>query len=50
MIVNTEWGSLDNELFVLPNTPFNKAVSAESFRTSGYGQTTFLLLFFVFSE
>ena len=30
MVVNTEWGSFDNELLVLPNTPYDKAVDAES--------------------
>jgi hexokinase len=30
MIINTEWGSFDNELLVLPNTPFDKAVDDES--------------------
>lgn len=30
MIVNTEWGSFDNELSVLPNTPYDTALDAES--------------------
>jgi len=30
MIVNTEWGSFDNQLSVLPNTPYDKALDAES--------------------
>lgn len=30
MVVNTEWGSFDNELMVLPNTPYDKAVDIES--------------------
>ncbi|KAF4618976.1 hypothetical protein G7Y89_g14871 [Cudoniella acicularis] len=30
MIVNTEWGSFDNELSVLPNTPYDIAVDMES--------------------
>ena len=30
MIVNTEWGSFDNHLSVLPNTPYDKALDAES--------------------
>lgn len=30
MIVNTEWGSFDNPLAVLPNTPFDAALDAAS--------------------
>ena len=30
MIVNTEWGSFDNQLSVLPNTAYDKALDAES--------------------
>lgn len=30
MIVNTEWGSFDNEMAVLPNTPYDKALDEES--------------------
>ena len=30
MIINTEWGSFDNNLFVLPNTPYDEALDAES--------------------
>lgn len=30
MIVNTEWGSFDNHLLVLPNTPYDKVLDAES--------------------
>jgi len=30
MIVNTEWGSFDNSLTVLPDTPYDKALDAES--------------------
>lgn len=30
MIVNTEWGSFDNELAVLPNTPYDRDLDAES--------------------
>lgn len=30
MIVNTEWGSFDNSLKVLPNTPYDHALDAES--------------------
>lgn len=30
MVVNTEWGSFDNELIVLPNTPYDMAVDKES--------------------
>lgn len=30
MIVNTEWGSFDNQLNVLPNTPWDKALDANS--------------------
>lgn len=30
MIVNTEWGSFDNQLSVLPNTPYDKSLDAES--------------------
>lgn len=30
MIVNTEWGSFDNGLQVLPNTPYDHALDAES--------------------
>ena len=30
MIVNTEWGSFDNQLSVLPNTPYDQALDAES--------------------
>jgi len=30
MIINTEWGSFDNELLVLPTTPYDVAVDAES--------------------
>jgi hexokinase len=30
MIVNTEWGSFDNQLSVLPSTPYDKALDAES--------------------
>jgi hexokinase len=30
MIVNTEWGSFDNHLSVLPNTPYDQALDAES--------------------
>lgn len=33
MIVNTEWGSFDNELAVLPNTSYDQAVDAESTHT-----------------
>ena len=30
MIINTEWGSFDNQLSVLPNTPYDQALDAES--------------------
>ena len=30
MIVNTEWGSFDNHLSVLPNTPYDRDLDAES--------------------
>ena len=30
MVVNTEWGSFDNALAVLPNTPYDAALDAES--------------------
>ena len=30
MIVNTEWGSFDNQMSVLPNTPYDIALDAES--------------------
>ncbi|KAK5111806.1 hypothetical protein LTR62_004726 [Meristemomyces frigidus] len=30
MIINTEWGSFDNHLSVLPNTPYDKSLDAES--------------------
>lgn len=30
MIINTEWGSFDNSLKVLPNTPYDKALDEES--------------------
>ena len=30
MIINTEWGSFDNEMSVLPDTPYDKALDAES--------------------
>jgi hexokinase len=30
MIVNTEWGSFDNQLSVLPNTPYDRSLDAES--------------------
>lgn len=30
MIVNTEWGSFDNPMTVLPNTPYDSALDAES--------------------
>ena len=30
MIVNTEWGSFDNQMTVLPNTPFDTALDRES--------------------
>ncbi|KAI4176910.1 MAG: hypothetical protein LQ343_000767 [Gyalolechia ehrenbergii] len=30
MIVNTEWGSFDNQMTVLPNTPYDKALDKES--------------------
>ena len=30
MIVNTEWGSFDNQLSVLPTTPYDHALDAES--------------------
>lgn len=30
MIVNTEWGSFDNTMHVLPNTPFDRELDAES--------------------
>ncbi|KAJ4152042.1 glucokinase [Fusarium oxysporum] len=30
MVVNTEWGSFDNQLNVLPSTPWDKALDAES--------------------
>jgi len=30
MIVNTEWGSFDNNLKVLPDTPYDKALDTES--------------------
>ena len=30
MIVNTEWGSFDNKLAHLPNTPYDKSLDAES--------------------
>ena len=30
MVINTEWGSFDNELNVLPNTPYDEALDKES--------------------
>jgi hexokinase len=30
MIINTEWGSFDNDLSVLPNTPYDTALDADS--------------------
>lgn len=30
MVINTEWGSFDNQLNVLPNTPWDKALDAHS--------------------
>lgn len=30
MVVNTEWGSFDNQLSVLPNTPYDDALDKES--------------------
>ena len=30
MIINTEWGSFDNEMLVLPDTPYDRALDAES--------------------
>ena len=30
MIVNTEWGSFDNQMSVLPNTPYDSALDEES--------------------
>ncbi|KAM4065206.1 hexokinase domain-containing protein [Hirsutella rhossiliensis] len=30
MVVNTEWGSFDNQLNVLPSTPWDKALDAQS--------------------
>ncbi|KAF7542815.1 hypothetical protein G7046_g10108 [Stylonectria norvegica] len=30
MVINTEWGSFDNHLRVLPSTPWDKALDAES--------------------
>ncbi|KAL8751655.1 MAG: hypothetical protein Q9184_006002, partial [Pyrenodesmia sp. 2 TL-2023] len=30
MIINTEWGSFDNELSVLPNTPYDNGLDKES--------------------
>ena len=30
MIVNTEWGSFDNQMSILPNTPYDQALDAES--------------------
>lgn len=30
MVVNTEWGSFDNNLEVLPNTPYDKIVDSET--------------------
>ncbi|KAI9670876.1 MAG: glucokinase [Caeruleum heppii] len=30
MVVNTEWGSFDNQLSVLPNTPYDEALDKES--------------------
>ncbi|KAG8405694.1 hypothetical protein J3459_021560 [Metarhizium acridum] len=30
MVINTEWGSFDNQLNVLPSTPWDKALDAES--------------------
>lgn len=30
MIINTEWGSFDNELSVLPNTPYDDSLDKES--------------------
>ena len=30
MIVNTEWGSFDNQMTVLPNTPYDTSLDAES--------------------
>ncbi|KAF7503497.1 hypothetical protein GJ744_003688 [Endocarpon pusillum] len=30
MIINTEWGSFDNNLSVLPDTPYDRALDAES--------------------
>lgn len=30
MIINTEWGSFDNQLSVLPNTPYDHALDVES--------------------
>ncbi|KAF8428226.1 hexokinase-domain-containing protein [Tirmania nivea] len=31
MVVNTEWGSFDNELRVLPDTPYDRALDANTF-------------------
>jgi len=30
MVVNTEWGSFDNEMVVLPDTPYDKQLDADS--------------------
>jgi hexokinase len=30
MVINTEWGSFDNDLKVMPNTPYDRALDAES--------------------
>lgn len=30
MIINTEWGSFDNQLSVLPDTPYDRSLDAES--------------------
>lgn len=30
MVINTEWGSFDNQLNILPSTPWDKALDAES--------------------
>lgn len=30
MVVNTEWGSFDNDLLVLPNTPYDEALDSNS--------------------
>jgi len=31
MVVNTEWGSFDNDLHVLPDTPYDRALDANTF-------------------